>query len=382
VAALWALLPAAADAADPAAENPNCTNSGWQAVGPFTVYDADGARGPAVFDLAIDRAQDLAVAGLDLTTANNLTFFEGKPTASNWTGSGDLSGVAVAATVFGQGPGLEVWAGGIGENGKAYLGERKGGSNFSFTSQFTNDELDKASSLSMASGSVGVVAVASRADPLLPVALVWAGGVWSPFGDLSDVHSSGAGARLLWDVEVGPDGRGWLAVNGRGLWRLDQPAGKWLSVGDDGMRNSTLMSVLVDPQNGNRLWAGLGPSFTGGAYQRGLRVSTDGGESWGVAQLTDAVAVMAMAITADETKLYAGTWGDGLWLSRDAGETWGMIPGPPSLFVRRLVTVVPKDFQAGQCELLFAGTDRGLYVRNMAQAVDYRIFLPMAAQER
>lgn len=376
-AALWALLPAAARAAGPAQEN--CAQSGWQAVGPFTVYDAQGARGPGVFDLAIDRTHDIAVVGLDLTPANNLTFYEGKPTASSWVGSGDLAGVPVAATAFGQGPALEVWAGGIGENGKAYIGERLGGPGFAFNSLLSPVELDVANSLTMASGSVGVVAAATRPAGL-PAVLVWSGGAWSPFGDLRDVNS--AGPRLLWDVEVGPDGRGWLSVDGRGLWRLDQPAGTWLPVGDTSLQNSTVMSVLVDPQNGNRLWAGLGPPLSGGGnYQQGLRVSLDGGDSWGIAQLTDAVAVMTMAITADQTKLYAGTWGDGLRLSRDAGETWTAIPGPPSLFVRRLATVVPKDFQAGQCELLFAGTDRGLYVRNMAQAVDHQIFLPLTGSE-
>ncbi len=97
--------------------------------------------------------------------------------------------------------------------------------------------------------------------------------------------------------------------------------------------------------------------------------------------------VPTLALTAgtgavpSDRQLLAGTWGDGLWRSLDGGATWRHLPGPPNPFVRKLQSVVPAGHTVTSCELLLAGTNGGLFVRNLATAVDYSVYLPFAGQE-
>jgi hypothetical protein len=90
---------------------------------------------------------------------------------------------------------------------------------------------------------------------------------------------------------------------------------------------------------------------------------------------------MAIAIGHDGSTLYAGTWSDGLYRSLDRGDTWSQLVGPPNPFVRRLASVVPAGETPLTCDLLYAGTANGLFVRNMAGFVDYRIHLPVVYRD-
>lgn len=354
-----------------------CARPGWQHI-------TTGGESAPVWGLAASPEGDLALAGLPQMSESGFSLFRGRPQDLTWTGVPDLQGVPVAATAIALGPARDLWVGAIGAEGNVYLSQDAGRT---FSTAQSPIELRRAASMVMAGGVDGVVAAAYRGEDLSMV-MRWDGAGWGSYGDLTGVHANGS--RMLWDVAMGRDGRGWLSVDARGLWRLDNPqAGAWQPVGDTSLTTSTVLSILTDDENVNRVFVGFGPSFAnpGATYQRGVRTSVDGGDGWSPATLTQVGMVTALALTAgsdsvpNDRVLYAGTWGDGLWRSLDGGGTWHHVPGPPNAFVRKLQIVVPAGRTAASCELVLAGTNGGLFARNLATARDYSVYLPHGAKE-
>ncbi len=257
LAALWGGLlllglGRAAEAAGLGQVGEACSAPGWQRI-------ATGADTAPVWAVAVSGENELALAGMPQVTDAGHSLYRGRPQDLSWTGVPDLQGVPVAATAIALGPARDIWVGGIGQLGNAYLSQDGGRS---FTTLQSPVELRGATSMVMSGGVDGVVAAAYKgsdpSDP--PVVMRWDGAGWGAFGDLSGVNASGP--RMLWDVAWGRDGRGWLSVDTRGLWRLDDPvSGAWQQVGDDSLNASTVLSILTDDQSFNRVFVGFGPSF-------------------------------------------------------------------------------------------------------------------------
>jgi len=365
--------PAAAAPARQPGPSPLCEASGWQTV-------VTGSGAVPIWALAVDAERDVALAGgPQVADDTDYTLYRGTLRSLTWQPVADTRPMPVSSVAMAVGPGRRIWAAGVGANGTAYSSIDEGRS---FDVVDADPAFEGALSVVMAGSVDGVAAAITRAVPQLPVVLRWYGGAWTPLGDLSEVLK--AGNRLLWAVAMGSDARAWLAPDRRGLWSLDGLAGTWFPVGDTSLAESTVTEITIDPRNPQHLFIGLGPSYTypdDDLYPRGLRQSVDGGQTWLPATLTGAPAVPAIALNHDGSVVYATAWGDGLWRSTDGGFDFVHLPGPPSPFVRQLELVVPPGSTPASCELLYAGTSGGLYVRNLARGGDHSVYLPAIARD-
>lgn len=200
----------------------------------------------------------------------------------------------------------------------------------------------------------------------------------------------------FWDLVVDPYGRPWAGTHGQGLWRADPPLGDpsgeptWAPVGDGELAVATVMAIAFDAENPNLVYAGLGEMPDLGPSGRlGLRVSRDGGASWSryatqgggsgdVTAFPDTV-VRAVAASAAPNRAFAGTWGHGLRATADGGRTWQALPMPSAggNYISALLTMVPSDHTVASCELLFAATPDGVWVRNASRLELSAVYLPV-----
>jgi len=201
----------------------------------------------------------------------------------------------------------------------------------------------------------------------------------------------------FWDLAVDPAGYPWAATHGQGLWKAHPPPGDpsgalaWAPVGDAELSVATVMSVAFDAEDPRLVYAGLGEMPDLGPSGRlGLRISRDGGGSWSryptqgggsgeVAAFPDLV-VRAVAASAAPGRAFAGTWGRGLYATQDGGRTWRRVPlpAPRGEHVGALLALVPQGATPASCELLFAATPDGVWVRNAARMELATAFLPIA----
>ncbi|WP_116125505.1 VPS10 domain-containing protein [Lewinella sp. IMCC34183] len=167
------------------------------------------------------------------------------------------------------------------------------------------------------------------------------GVTWDPIFDDYSSYSTGA-------VTIDPSNpaRIWLGtgenVGGRhvgygdGVYRSDDAGKSWKNVG---LKDSEHISkIVVHPDDSNTVWvAAQGPLWSKGG-ERGLYMTTDGGESWtktlGDAEWTGVTDILIDP--RDPDVLYAATWqrhrtvaaylgsgpGSGIHRSRDGGKTW------------------------------------------------------------
>src|SRR5205085_8138315 len=103
----------------------------------------------------------------------------------------------------------------------------------------------------------------------------------------------------------------------------------WTHTGRIGSRGRLLSSMVIDPSDPSRLFAGVNASNGGGIHR-----STDGGATWPFAMngVTD-TAVTSLAIDpADPDVVYAGTRrgrvGGHVFKTIDGGDHWHVMSGP------------------------------------------------------
>lgn len=160
--------------------------------------------------------------------------------------------------------------------------------------------------------------------------------------------------------EAGPGG-GSLTYGGDGVWRSRDGGHTWENVGLT--ESERIGRIVVDPVDPQRVWvAANGPLFSEGG-ERGLYLSTDGGDTWELkhegANATTGAVDVALA-PDDHLKVYVTMWdrlrhpdsrdysggGSALYRSTDGGETFSVIGqqyfGPGLETVGRLgVAVAP-----------------------------------------
>lgn len=175
-----------------------------------------------------------------------------------------------------------------------------------------------------------------------------AGRTWSPIFDSVPVGSIGAIAvapsdpRVLYVGTGESDMRSDIA-QGSGMFRSRDGGKTWTAIG---LKDSQQIArILVDPRDPNRLIvAALGHPY-GPNKERGVFLSTDGGETWTQTLFKDADtgAIDLTFKPGDSRVAYAGLWqtrrppwsvyppssgpGGGIYKSTDGGATWSPIIG-------------------------------------------------------
>ncbi|WP_116107983.1 VPS10 domain-containing protein [Lewinella sp. IMCC34191] len=208
------------------------------------------------------------------------------------------------------------------------------------------------------------------------------GVTWDPIFDDYASYSTGA-------VTVDPsnNARIWLGtgenVGGRhvgygdGVYRSDDAGKKWKNMG---LKNSEHISeIIVHPENSDIVWvAAQGPLWSSGG-DRGLYMTTDGGESWektlGDDEWTGVTDIMIDPRNPD--MLYAATWQrhrtvaaymgsgpeSGIHRSRDGGRTWEKLTsGLPNANMGKIgIAISPQNPDVVYAAVTLERTTGGLY---------------------
>jgi photosystem II stability/assembly factor-like uncharacterized protein len=101
------------------------------------------------------------------------------------------------------------------------------------------------------------------------------------------------------------------AATGDGIARLDERNGDWAV--ELSLNGSGAQCLAVDPQDGDRVYAGL--------REHGVRRTDDGGATWIDCALPEP-GVFSIAVSAADGAVYAGTEPSRLFRSDNRGESW------------------------------------------------------------
>jgi photosystem II stability/assembly factor-like uncharacterized protein len=117
-----------------------------------------------------------------------------------------------------------------------------------------------------------------------------------------------------------------------GVWKTTDGGAAWRATGDT-LANIAINSLVMDPHDHNKLYAGTGEGYFREAVRGtalplrggGIFFSTDGGESWSILESTrssDFYFVNDLFVSSiDANRIYAATRG-GVFRSSDAGQSW------------------------------------------------------------
>jgi photosystem II stability/assembly factor-like uncharacterized protein len=141
----------------------------------------------------------------------------------------------------------------------------------------------------------------------------------------------------------------YAGINGLGFARTNVES-KRLTISNDGMLSSIVLSLVEDPHKAGTIYAG-----TGGA---GVYKSADGGKHWTPANKgIDLKTIQSLAADPQHSgTLYAGTWGDGVYITTNGGQEWKSIG--ESLAGAFVYALEADPTKAGR---LIAGTSTGAW---------------------
>ena len=116
------------------------------------------------------------------------------------------------------------------------------------------------------------------------------------------------------------------ASNLEGVFRSNNAGRDWSGVGA-GLTDPRVISLAVDPNDADRVYAGTGSSRPYAVYEgTGMFYSFDGGASWAKASGIPDDPVPAVVVDpTNPNTMYAAAMGAGMYKSQDAGETWSAI---------------------------------------------------------
>lgn len=146
------------------------------------------------------------------------------------------------------------------------------------------------------------------------------GASWTPLTSLG----AGKSERSLTALAIHPLNPDLLfAANLGGVFRSTDEGGSWRQM-NNGLTDSRIISLALDPTDTNRLYAGTGSSKPYAVYEgTGLLRSLDGGESWErVPGLPEAPVPTIVINPLNPEVVYAALMGRGVYRSLDGGDTW------------------------------------------------------------
>ena len=191
------------------------------------------------------------------------------------------------------------------------------------------------------SGRVSALAV-DPANPAHVLAGAANGGVWESFNGgaswapRTDYQRTLAVGALAFDpsaprtVYCGLGEGDWWSWLGVGVLRSTDGGTTWATLCTAPFVGDGFYSLVVDPSNGMRLFAGT---------RGGLWVSTDGGLNWTRRRTQTTWSI------ARRVKEILAACADGLFRSTNNGNTWNAVtlPGAPGTFQRLAVAIAPSD---------------------------------------
>lgn len=135
-------------------------------------------------------------------------------------------------------------------------------------------------------------------------------------------------------IVVHPQNRNilWAGSVGGGIWRTANAGTTWQPV-DDFMANLAVTSIVIDPTNPDRLYAGTGEGFNNNDALRGGGIfETTDGITWRLLPATNREEmrfITRLAVSADGAVLLASTK-TGIWRSEDAARAvWRQVLNDP-----------------------------------------------------
>lgn len=168
------------------------------------------------------------------------------------------------------------------------------------------------------------------------------GNTWTPIFDKQAVYSTGdvtispSNPNIIW-VGTGENNGGRHIGFGDGVYKSYDGGKTWKNKGLE--KSERISDIVVHPTDPDTVWVSAqGPLWTGGG-ERGLYKTTDGGENWTLVLKTADEWTGVTSLVMDPNnpnRLYAATWsrqrtiaayvgtgpGSGIHMSDDGGETW------------------------------------------------------------
>ncbi|MEN1728650.1 MAG: glycosyl hydrolase, partial [Pseudomonadota bacterium] len=136
------------------------------------------------------------------------------------------------------------------------------------------------------------------------------------------------------DIAIHPEDEStwYVAVGSGGVWKTTNNGTSWASL-FDGQPSYSIGSVVIDQANPDTIWVGTGENVGGRhvGYGDGIYVSHDGGASWAQKGLEDSERISTIVIhPEDSNTLWVAVQGPlwtsggqrGLYMTTDGGETW------------------------------------------------------------
>lgn len=169
------------------------------------------------------------------------------------------------------------------------------------------------------------------------------------------------------------------AATAEGVARLDEQDGGWHV--ERALRGRAALSIAPDPHDPDTLHVGLGSG--------GVRSSRDGGRTWSRMVLANRV-VTALAVSAADRAVYAGTEPSALLRSDDGGEGWRELDAmlevpsaprwswPPKPWTSRVRAIAPSPHAAGT---VLVGIEVGALLRTTDGGVTWQDHRPGARRD-
>jgi hypothetical protein len=166
--------------------------------------------------------------------------------------------------------------------------------------------------------------------PATPTTLLPASGTqWASLGPTTAAFIQNGGTTLnqvdsgrLNSIVVDPANpqRIFVATAAGGVWRSINGGGTWIPI-TDALGTLSTGSLVMDPNNSNTLYLGLGDSFDGTGV--GLVKSTDGGDTWSApVYLGNSTMTPQVIVAPGNSQIVLAATNAGLFRSTDAGATW------------------------------------------------------------
>jgi photosystem II stability/assembly factor-like uncharacterized protein len=153
--------------------------------------------------------------------------------------------------------------------------------------------------------------------------------------NIGPAFMSGRIADIDWDPT--DDSVWYVGVGSGGVWKTINAGTTWTPI-FDGQSSYSIGNVTVDPSNPHRVWVGTGEDVGGRhvAFGDGIYLSEDGGQTWENKGLKQSQHISTIVVhPTDSNTVWVAVQGPlwdkggerGLYMTTDGGETWNKTLG-------------------------------------------------------